>query len=378
MKKLVNGKVIDIKNIELFDMALAGIAMSAKTVSDTSNTINSSIDNDIIAKVLKMYNAFYRSMPYPLYAIEDDIKYAALGSFIKHTQGGNNIVMFTDGGLYVVVDIRTMTAIHIVNNSWSIEHIDSIKTENVDIENYRDHVAYNEYSWLLNKVLKLDGKANFYEEFMPEFVKACNNEPMIIKWELQNMLNFRSIPEKIEIAENTIIDSCTRDEYTVDIYENGYINCKSGNTRWTIGDEIGQTYATSRERKYGYNVYKKDSDNKEQLKKCNAEWAASIFVVLCRVRSFYKDENFSSYRGVLCGSTPVYEINGSIYTSRKDGTKEISNCSEIYSVDKSDVYFKRVVAYGDIFKVGVYKYNIFDGKVSTCSIGYCGSRDEIS
>ena len=35
------------------------------------------------------------------------------------------------------------------------------------------------------------------DKVMPEFTVACNNQPMILKWELENMLTFGSIPNKM-------------------------------------------------------------------------------------------------------------------------------------------------------------------------------------
>ena len=83
MKKLVNSKVIDIDNIELFEMAAEGMVLQSQTVSNTSDGIDQDMNSPAIQRYIKLYDIFFKSMPYPLYAIESDIKYATLANFIK-------------------------------------------------------------------------------------------------------------------------------------------------------------------------------------------------------------------------------------------------------------------------------------------------------
>ena len=73
MKKLVNGKVIDVDNIELFELAAEGLALQNTATSNTSDGLDGTIDSLLVRKYIKQYDAFFKSMPYPLYAIEDDI-----------------------------------------------------------------------------------------------------------------------------------------------------------------------------------------------------------------------------------------------------------------------------------------------------------------
>lgn len=377
MKKLINGKVTEIRKIELFEMALAGLALGAKAVSNTENTMNRDTDNEAVSKIIKLYNSFYTSMPYPLYAIEDDIKYSALGTFIKHTESGSNQIMFIDKGLYIVIDLRNMLAIHIVNNSWSIESIDSIKKDNVNIDNYKDNIAYEEYNWVLNTVLNLDKHANYYEKFMPEFVKACNGDAVIMRWELQNMMNFCSIPDKIRLVDNEILDVDSEKTYSLSIYKSGSVNNANTNTRWTIGSQIKQEEYRDTSARYDYSLYLLNGDKGQRVKKCNTEWAASLFSTLYRIKSICNSSEFGKYTAVICCGTIVYEIYGVIYAGNRNGNSEIANNSEIYAVHGNDVYFRRITKCDSIYRIGIYKYNIADRKVSTCSIMYSSNRDEI-
>lgn len=373
MRKLINGKVVNIDNIELFEMAKAGLARGAVTVSSTEALPDENSYSDSIAKVIKMYNVFYKSMPYPLYAIEHDIKYATLGCFLKHTESGSNQMMFLDNGLYVVTDVQSMTAIHIVNNSWSVEHIDAIKRDNVDIENYKEHPAYKEYSWMLQKVLKMDNRDNYYSRFMPEFIRACNNDPMIIRWELQNMLNFNRVPDELSIADNTLIKIDSNEEFTMDIYASGHIQCRNGNTRWdTTGIGI-QTHGYDNIVKYDYTLYKKTAGN-SKMQKASAEWAANLFGALYKIKCIRYTDKFPMYRGVVLGNTVVIELYGSVYAIDKNGSKEIANNASIYSAHSSDAYIKRATDEDGVTKVAIYKYSVSEKRTKICSIDYHGGN----
>ena len=83
MRKLVNGKVIEIDNIELFELAAEGLALQNTAISSTNDGIEANINSPLVRKYIKQYDVFFKAMPYPLYAIEADIKYATLGNFIK-------------------------------------------------------------------------------------------------------------------------------------------------------------------------------------------------------------------------------------------------------------------------------------------------------
>ena len=119
MKKLVNGKVINIDNIELFELAAEGLALQNTAVSITADGIEGNINSPLVRRYIKQYDIFFKSMPYPLYAIEADIKYATLGNFIK-AFSKEKIDMWVDKGLHIKLDKETGMTLRIVNNTWSI------------------------------------------------------------------------------------------------------------------------------------------------------------------------------------------------------------------------------------------------------------------
>ena len=136
MKKLVNGKVIEIANMKLFELAAEGLALQNTAVSNTSEGIEASINSPLVHKYIKQYDIFFKSMPYPLYAIEADIKYATLGSFIK-TLAKEKIDLWVHNGLNIKLDAKTGMTLNVVNNTWSIIYDTSEHEDNTTLELYR-------------------------------------------------------------------------------------------------------------------------------------------------------------------------------------------------------------------------------------------------
>lgn len=377
MKKLVNGKVVNIDNIELFEKAQIGIIKGAVAVSGTDSTLGEYSDNKTISSIISMYNAFYKSMPYPLYAIEDDIKYATLGCFIKKTEKGCCQTMFVDNGLYIVLDISEMKAIHIVNNSWAVENIEAIKKDNVNMDEYREHIGFEEYTWILNKIVSMDKKANFYMEFMPKFMEACNYNGMVVRWELQNILNFADVGDRLYIGENTIVDVFSDTTYTLDIYSCGKMNTSGTTTRWDLSGSVASASQNNRADKYDYTLYEKEN-NSSTLKKCSKNWAMHIFGTLCTAKITEQADRFPIYHGVLVGNTLVYEVKGRIFEVCNGQSVEIANSAKIYGVRASNVCIERTLKVDDVYKKVIYAYSLKEHKSKICRISYSEDRDEIN
>ena len=68
MKKLVNGKVVNVDNIALFELAAEGLALQNTAISSTNDGIEGNIDSPLVRKYIKQYDVFFKSMPYPLYS----------------------------------------------------------------------------------------------------------------------------------------------------------------------------------------------------------------------------------------------------------------------------------------------------------------------
>ena len=159
MRKLVNGKVINVDNIELFELAAEGLALQNTAVSTTADGIEATINSPLVHKYIKQYDVFFKAMPYPLYAIEEDIKYATLGNFIK-SLSKTNIDMWVNNGLHIRLDKNTGMTLKIVNNTWSIVYNKENRSDNTSMSLFEHSVGYKEYSWILDKIIKKQ-KTNF-------------------------------------------------------------------------------------------------------------------------------------------------------------------------------------------------------------------------
>ena len=71
MRKKVNGRVVDISNIEIFEKAFEGLALGRLVSSSVADTITG--DSELVNKCIESYETIYKSMPFPLYCIEENI-----------------------------------------------------------------------------------------------------------------------------------------------------------------------------------------------------------------------------------------------------------------------------------------------------------------
>ena len=375
MKKLVNSKVVNIDNIELFELAAEGLALQNTAVSTTADGIEANINSPLVRKYIKQYDIFFKSMPYPLYAIEDDIKYATLGNFIK-ALSKERINMWVDKGLHIKLDINTGMTLRIVNNTWSIIYNKENRTDNTSMELFEHSIGYREYSWLLKKIINKETTANFYMEFMPDFVKACNAQPMVLKWELENILTFGNIPNKIEFKQNKIINVQADEEYTLDIYCTGSVDTEEKIQSWSLLDNnTGINGARYKQVKtYGFDVYAKPmSDGAKasgKFEKCKITGLHNLFMQLCGIKSAHEMNTFPNFEGIISDTNLVFTIEKRLFVAKSNRLvepKDIAHGVELYSVENNKVYFIKSKKINDkISKDTLYSYNIPDGTIRLC------------
>ena len=374
MKKLVNGKVVNIDNIELFELAAEGLAIQNTAVSTTSDGVEGNINSPLIRKYIKQYDIFFKSMPYPLYAIEDDIKYATLGNFIK-SLAKEKIIMWVDKGLHIKLDRETGMTLKIVNNTWSIVYNKDDNIDNTSLDLFRDSIGYKEYTWLLRKIINKETTANFYNEFMPEFVKACNGQSMVLKWELENILTFGNIPNKIDFKENKIINIEANEEYTLDIYCTGTVETDEEIVTWSLSDNnIGSDKKCKTIKTYGFDVYAKPmtdvSKTSGKLEKCKINGMHNLFMKLCGIKSANDMFTFPKFHGIIYENSLIFSIDNRLYITKSNRLmepKEIVHGVELYSVDNNKIYFVKYKKITDkVTKESLYSYNIKDGIIRLC------------
>lgn len=373
MKKVVNGIVVDV-NMELFELAAEGLAIQKTTTSITSDGLDNNVNSALIKKYLKQYDMFFKSMPYPLYAVERDIKYITLGNFIK-SLSKNDINMWVNHGLHIKLDTETGMTLTFVNNTWSIDYIKEHIDTDIEIEKYEGCTGYKEYLWVLNKVLHKEKTTDFYKEMMPEFVVACRNQPMILKWELENILTFAMVDDKRDLKSNKVLDIENNLEYTIDPYYTGTIDTGEKIQVWSLsGDNVAVSSRAKGIKGYDYEVYCKNIDNSNKLEKSDLKGLRNLFMELCGIKGACEMEEFPEFKGIIEGINFAFTIEGRLFVSKSNKlykTKDIANSAEIYNMEKGTVYFTKSKKINDkVTKETLYSYKISTEAVRVCKIQY--------
>lgn len=382
MKKIVNGKVVDIPNIELFELAAEGVAIENFTASKVNNRVAS--NSNEINSFIQVYEMLLKSIPYPLYAIDIELKYIVIGKIIHDViKNKADNKLWVDKGLWV--ELRNCNkALKFVNSTWSIETISDEKIESIqevstiDLDDYKGTLGYKEFMWL-EKSIKNRLKKSFYETFMEEFVEACNNDSQLIKWEIMNILKFHNIPEKEELNKNEILDLERNRVLTLDIYLDGTreLGEKEHILSWYNGN---CTYKGNNSKKinvYNYDLYEKHLDEKKNRRKKvdeKPDGTLALFQSLTSIKETKEAKNFDDYIGVVSDNFLIYIIDGRLFITKLFRYKEaieIARGIEYISTVKGIVYFrKKTRVHKGIDKVMTYYYSIKRDEIKLCSIQF--------
>lgn len=381
MKKKVNGQTVDIENIEVFEKATEGMAVNRTTFSTITDTKD--LNFEVITEYVALYNSFYKSLPFPLYALDTNIKYATIGSFIKK-KSKNDPKLWVNNGLYICIDEENGVALNFVNASWGLVRVDSIKEDNTDLQLYQDECGFSDLVWALAKISKRQSTSAYYKEFMPDFIRACNNQPMVLKWELSNILDFGRIPDRYTYQTNKIIDLDSDNEYILDIYVAGLRQSKEKQHVWSLfdSDEVEPVMKPKYVKQYAFDVYEKvstrDEDkikpNEDKLKKCELFGATSVFNTLCTIKNLSERNAFEDYSGFISDGNLIYVINNRVFIAKAYKfvePKEVARGVELYSYDRGIVYFLKTKNLSKgIKKETIYSYSLRDGNLRLCKIQF--------
>lgn len=379
MKKRVNGKVIEIDNIGLFESAFEGLALGRLVSSSVSDTITD--DSELINECISAYDSVYKLLPFPLYAVEQDIKYSLIATVIKGKLN-KAVNMWIDGALYVKID--TDKSLKFISNTWGIVSVDGDKhKDNTDMQLYSEDVGYSEFSWALKKLENNKSLNDYYTKFMPEFVKACNNEPMVLKWELTKMLDFGPVPERMTLKTNKILDIDTGSEFLIDIFSTGKKKIKDSEYVLDMSSKgSGLRKQPKYIQTYDFEVFEKKKDTLDisnnsgisRLRKSNLDGFAGVFETLIG-RGILRDNMDSlSYEGILIDNKIVYQVGNQIFVCNSDRyirPVEIGRNVNIYSYDKGFVYIiKKNICDSGVCRESVYALNPKDMQVRLCKIQF--------
>lgn len=389
VSKLVNNKLVTIKNIIMFEKAMEAITVGRIAVSNAR--VYRTLQEEELSKIDKyvtIYRDIYKSMPFPLYAIEEDIKYSVIGTLMKDRTEEAMDIWIENRDL--IVQINKDSGIQFIGNTWAVVRLNDKKEDNTDIEIYRHDVGYREYLWILNKLMSGETTEEYYSKFMGDFLEACNNDPIILKWELERILELGIVPKKINLRENKIYCIEDNTEIFIDIYSVG--RRKGKGKQLTINLDMNGNVETNIEKStmplYDFQAYEKklpadDVDNDiGKVKKIELDGTVNLFESIVGQGYITGLVMETKYRGLIVDDLMIYQIHGSIFicNARNYGkTKMLADNSEIYSYDRGHVYIKRnTMCDSGAKKETIYAYNIKDKHIKMCRVRFYLNRQEHS
>lgn len=384
MKKVVNGKIVEIPNIDLFILAAEGLAIENFTANRVSSKVG--INSKEMNRIIECYEVLVKSIPYPLYAVDIELKYVIIGKMIKKMidrDNKNTNKIWVDTGLWISLENENK-AIKFINTTWSIENItedklgDIVDIDDINLENYSNTVGYEEFTWF-KEVVENRKNANFYNKFLPQFIKACNYDESILKWELMNILNFGNVPNELELPINTIIDMDKNRELTLDIYFDCEVDTEEKETvlSYCNGKTEFKGINHKKMKIYQYDVYEKylDSENSKKTKvRTKPEGTVSLFQTLTSIKEANGDEKFSTFSGIACDNNLIYCIDNRVLVTKLYKyvePVEVARGVSLYGYSKGIIYIKKVVRiFKGVMKELIYSYSIKKDEIRLCKIQF--------
>lgn len=373
MKKKVNGKVVDI-DIELFEKAFEGLALGNSSAS--SITDKASRNSDTVNRYIEEYENIYKCLPFPLYGIESDLKYAVIGNVMKNRQSIKESSIWVDNSLNIRVDEKNV--LKFVGTTWSMTSVDGGNHRGLSIEEYENEVGYKEYKWVMENLINNKGLSEYYKKFMSKFIEACNNEPIVLKWELSKILSFGYVPSKMDMKSNRILDISNDSEYMIDIFSTG--KKKTGESDYVINlyGDVSFTQKPKYRKTYNYEVFEKtldaDTETMGKFKKSDKEGFAGLFETLVGKGIVKEDVGNIPYEGIVVGNKIIYKVDGNIYIcgfEKYSKPLEIGKNVDIYSVEGDLVYLvKNSKCESGVNKESIYTLNPKDMQIKLCRIQY--------
>lgn len=381
MKKLVNGKVVDITNIDLFKKAFEGIVLDKKASSEVKDTIENS--SELVKNCVKAYSGFSDSLPFPLFSIETDMKYVAIALYIlDKVDGLNKEDVAIDNCIYIRIESNKI--LKLMYHTWAIEaeknQFDN--SRGIDLEAYKEDLGYKEFIWSLERMregVKLD---TFYAEYMASFLKACNNEDFILRWELNHILDFGKVPEEIQIEENRLISLAKNYNYFLDVYSKEERKTKDSIMQITIKNGRSQVSNVNKLVKvYDFDVYGKSIDSgvldrktENKIEKRQVDGMASLFETILIFGIDTNTVESVKYRGIIDNDSIIFEIDHNIYEckfSLYSSATLIANNVSIYSFGYPKLYMKKSKRLkSGIYEDTIFAYDLTEKKARLCKIKY--------
>ena len=366
VEKVVNGQLVDVGDIRLFELGLEGLSINKVAINNISIELK---DDENISKCIEIYSKAYRMLPFPLYSVETNLKYSCIANIMKGKLKFD-YKLWVDKSLNVyIVDSKLL--VKFIGNTWGVDYIEEPYKDNTDLDIYKRDVGYNEFKWVLDNKDNSNLTLDFYSEFMGDFLRACGNNANIMVKEFSKILDFENVPKPVNIMDNHIVDSTGEYEYFIDFYcaELRKTGDKQYSIDLTVDDEDTVTCEDDVEPIFSLNAYKKASLNDKGVFGA-MEFDAELSERLCRVLEIDED---TSIKGVKVENTLFLEINNTVYYFNTISNKfvAIGNGIAIYSFKDNYIYFLRKQLIREkTYKNIIYKYNMFNSNINIAKISF--------
>lgn len=381
IKKVVNGKMVNIPNIETFIEAMRCANMDVSCQNTVSKI--SDIDRETVDKYITQYRTIYGKFPFPLSIIENNSKYAVI---IKHMRKAidKKIEAYIKNGLHIVLDDKHELVF--IRNNWGIQERPETVKDNTELSQYKHEISYKEFEWIDNALDKKVSTFQYYSTYMKEFMVACENKPEIIMKEMNKILQIDYVPHRLKLKSGYIVGTDGEGKYLLSVYLAGKV--PNGNQRLYFTEEDDTGLVDENTPVYNYSLFKQGIIEDQtmpseqyfgKLELCTGserEPFDNVFETILRENVMDDNVDSADMRGIILNDNIIYEVNNSVYVCKRTGSQgslKLFDGGEIYSADKKTdtLYVMKKVTEDNLIEERIYSTKASDPKVfKLCSIGY--------
>ena len=395
MRKPINKKIVNIDNIDIFRVAEKSILQNrvcTASLDDSVVTLRTKEETDIYSDVVSLYKEIYEVLPYPLYAVDVPIKYAAIGVIMFNLMP--EVKPFVEDNS-LMVELREGIGVQFINKTYKLIAIEGDAEPIVGLAEYRSVPYYIYFDYVVNKILvnegteKADEFVDFYRLLSKGLLEACRDEDDLSK-QLENILKIREVPPRQEFQPNVIRDVSTGYDYIINFINDGFRYDEEEEQITVLNLKNGS--AEKKAPKTKTNIWQMDCYVRKGDKSAlvpvkldgftlgkNSDTAAlpgcyNIFREICSIREARNADRFVEFKGVVIDKLLIAEIEGTIYIT--DARRMRNLCiafrdAKLYAVGKDCIYVEVSPNTGDRVKeVSIYRYAVSSGKAELCDIRF--------
>lgn len=378
MKKLINGTVVEIPQdvIELFERASEGNITKKKLL----NRIDIALEENVghMGDIIEAYYRSYAMLPYPLYAVEDEIKYATIAANMQR------IIKDKLGFLLEVEVLNNKLRVHseegycldIASENWAISEDNDreLDAKAITLGKYKGETLYRFFAWCDSELGKKKTTSGFYAYAVPGLLSACGNKPIIVKWEMAKLLQFAELPEPLKLKDRHIINIETGTDFIMDCFWAGEIDNSKVENIMVVDCRPGATGGykteTRSKKKYTFDVYENNKENGRIRLKSSKSTFEPIFKAIT-----YRDIDSIDtvkYKGIINDGFVAVQVEDRIYTGKLgDELSETGIGVELIGMRNKRAYIRKAVKKNNgAVREAIYIYDIEKDVLKVCDIHY--------